>query len=134
VSTIEVARWLWQSDAARQTVVAAASDYVSKHPPSTTAAPSGKSNSQDTAIKTADKTLDALAMEMVDVDKQIVALHYPVGWQASYLKVSWTLWLPDYLLGALLTAIAISMGSTFWFDAVQNLLKIRGTGPKPSSR
>jgi len=57
-----------------------------------------------------------------------------MGWQAAKLKTVWTSWILEYLFGGMITAIAISMGSTFWFDAVQSLLKIRGTGPKPSSR
>ncbi|MET3119592.1 hypothetical protein AAKU64_003833 [Undibacterium sp. GrIS 1.8] len=38
------------------------------------------------------------------------------------------------LLGCLITAFAISMGAPFWFDFLQNILKlnVRGTGDKPA--
>lgn len=35
------------------------------------------------------------------------------------------------LLGWLLTAIAISMGSSFWFDLLNKLINVRNTGSKP---
>lgn len=34
-------------------------------------------------------------------------------------------------LGGLLTAIATIFGAPFWFDALQQLVQIRGSGPKP---
>jgi hypothetical protein len=38
------------------------------------------------------------------------------------------------MVGCLVSAVAISMGSSFWFDALQSLIKIKGTGPKPVAR
>jgi len=32
-----------------------------------------------------------------------------------------------------LTAIAISMGSSFWFDILNKLINVRNTGSKPQS-
>jgi hypothetical protein len=115
VSTVEVARWLWQSDSARQAVVAAATEMAAK------------------GLPQPPKTVDAMADRIVWVDRRIVDLQYPVGWKMAGLKDPMS-WLGGYLVGCLLTAIAISMGSTFWFDALQNLVKIRGAGPKPGGR
>ncbi len=36
-----------------------------------------------------------------------------------------------YLLGWLITGIAISMGASFWFDLLSKLVKVRNTGGKP---
>lgn len=38
-----------------------------------------------------------------------------------------------YLLGCALTALAGTLGAPFWFAALADLLKIRGSGPKPAS-
>ena len=128
LDTIAVARWLWQGDAARQAAISAASDYASKNP-----AP--KQSSEPTkSEKQTDTPAVALVAQIVSADQQVSKLQYPIGWPPSNWKLGWISWALEYLFGALITAIAISMGSSFWFDAVQNLIKIRGTGPKPGAR
>ncbi len=143
VSTIAVSRWLWQSDAARQAVVAAANEMVAKGQPQQAQGSGNQAPPPGNALASggspAPATPEDLAKRIADVDRRVVELQYPVGWSASYLQPAAGQqpnrgWLPEYLVGGLLTAIAISMGSTFWFDALQNLLKIRGSGPKPSGR
>lgn len=39
----------------------------------------------------------------------------------------------NQLLGWLITALALSLGSTFWFDLLNRFIQLRGTGPKPQS-
>jgi len=39
----------------------------------------------------------------------------------------------SWFLGCATTAIAISLGAPFWFDALQNLMNLRGTGAPPKS-
>jgi len=43
-------------------------------------------------------------------------LQYPIGWRSA--NWGWP-WFFQYVLGSIITAIAISMGSSFWFDALQ---------------
>jgi hypothetical protein len=119
IDTITVARWLYQSDAARQATLAAATDYVNKNPPAATS----KATS-----------LDQITKQISDANKQIGDLQYPIGWGVENVKGPVTTWIWEYLLGCIITAIAVSMGSTFWFDSLQNLIKLRSTGPKPASR
>lgn len=38
-----------------------------------------------------------------------------------------------YVLGCALTAVAGALGAPFWFAALADILKIRGSGPKPAS-
>ena len=133
VDTIAVVRWLWQSDTARQAVVAAATDYVKQNPAPTTDTQTAGS---DPAKDPAKAVLERMATQISTVDRTIVDLQYPVGWPVRREQgEQWLVqWLPQYFLGSFITAIAISMGSTFWFDALQSLIKIRSTGPKPGSR
>lgn len=127
VDTIGIARWLWQGDAARQAVIGAASDYVRTNP----VPPTSNSHAGENPQNSPPKDLGTFATQVVNLDRSIVALQYPIGWHAT--NRGWT-WLLQYLFGAMITAIAISMGSSFWFDALQSMVKIRGAGPKPSAR
>lgn len=52
-------------------------------------------------------------------------LYYQFGDNISLLKIM------KVILGWLLTAIAISMGSSFWFDILNRLIDVRNTGSKP---
>lgn len=51
----------------------------------------------------------------------------PIGWQTD--------WLNEInrfsIIGWLITATAALFGAPFWFDLLQQLIRIRGTGPKP---
>ncbi|MGF6928505.1 hypothetical protein QFZ48_004005 [Chitinophaga sp. W2I13] len=48
----------------------------------------------------------------------------------------WGITLPNYLsiIGWLITAFAISLGATFWFDLLQRLISIRQAGVKPEEK
>jgi hypothetical protein len=126
LNTIAVVRWLWQGDTARQAAVSAAADFVRKTPP-TPEKPGDKKS--DGIVNTND---GVIAARILDIDQQIGALHYPIGWYGFSGRGISVFWVLSYIAGAIITGLAISMGSTFWFDAVQSLLKIRGAGPKPS--
>ncbi len=39
----------------------------------------------------------------------------------------------ERLLGWILTALAISLGAPFWFDLLNKIIQLRGTGPKPKT-
>lgn len=126
VDTIAVTRWLWQGDAARQAAVTAAIEYARANPlpPSAAAKPNDVQN---------EKPLDVgqFATRVIKLDEQLSSLQYPIGWPPAQSGVFWFL---QYLAGSLITAIAISMGSTFWFDALQGFLKLRAAGVKPGTR
>jgi hypothetical protein len=50
----------------------------------------------------------------------------PIGWQNDINRFS--------LIGWLITATAALFGAPFWFDLLQKLIRLRGTGPKPSAQ
>jgi hypothetical protein len=124
IDTIGIGLWLWNGDAARQAVVSAAADYSKSHtlPPTVTNDAGGKKVMAD-AVKT-------MTQQVADADRQVTALQFPIGWPVKFD----VFWLLQYLVGSLLSAIAISMGSTFWFNALQSLINLRGAGPKPDAR
>lgn len=63
----------------------------------------------------------------------------PLGWGQSNFNQQFNLGenigiqLFKVILGWGLTAIAISMGSSFWFDLLNKLINVRNTGSKPQS-
>ncbi len=70
-----------------------------------------------------------------DIDS-IHALDIPIGWKGTNVKDLKTFW--DYInfrhiVGWLATILAICMGAPFWFDLLNKIANLRGTGPKPSS-
>lgn len=50
----------------------------------------------------------------------------PIGWQNEINVFS--------PIGWLITATAALFGAPFWFDLLQRLIRLRGTGPKPSAQ
>lgn len=52
---------------------------------------------------------------------------FPMGWQSGAVAD-----LPLALAGWVLTALALSMGAPFWFDALNKLNIVRASGPKPA--
>lgn len=47
----------------------------------------------------------------------------PIGWQSGFDRFA--------IIGWFITATATLFGAPFWFDLLQQLIRIRGTGPKP---
>jgi len=136
IDTIAVVQWLWKSDAARQAVLVAATNYEKQGSPGSKPVAGYGSD---------DPNYTKMATRVAGADQTIYELQYPVGWNingkpSELLLRSWSLerrdhsQLSQYLLGCLLTAIAISMGSTFWFGALESLINIRSSGPKPPAR
>jgi hypothetical protein len=104
VDSLKIAEALWQEPGARAAVVAAAEAYGTAHP---------TQPSQDTSAST-----------------ELAQLPIPLGWP-NFAALSKTGGIDQALLGWLMTALAVSLGAPFWFDALQTFLNVRGTGPKP---
>ncbi|MEA5465314.1 hypothetical protein [Leptothoe sp. PORK10 BA2] len=51
----------------------------------------------------------------------------------AVLEADWPLPIPRHWLGWLVTGVAVSMGSSFWFDALKRVMSVRSSGVKPSS-
>ena len=60
--------------------------------------------------------------------------HLPVGWQADQLHLDrWQDWV-QRILGWLIVAIASLFGAPFWFDVLQSVVRIKGSGPSPAEK
>ena len=60
--------------------------------------------------------------------------HLPIGWQSQKeLPNGWVDWLAKGL-GWIVTAAATLFGAPFWFDTLQAVVRLKGTGPSPMEK
>ncbi|MEO1591440.1 MAG: hypothetical protein AAFU71_09135 [Cyanobacteria bacterium J06632_22] len=73
------------------------------------------------------------------VQQTLAEYPIPVGHTDTIVRAqaeaedSWPLPIPRRWLGWLVTGIAISMGSSFWFDALRRVMSVRTSGSKPTT-
>jgi hypothetical protein len=129
--SIHVADRLWKDGALRDSVVATAAAFKEEQP---------------------EQPADA-KKQLATLSKQAEAVRkagFPIGWRlldgslcarldetdlaaASADTKCWNASPSDYSLliaGWILTALAVSLGSNFWFDMLGKVLQLRGSGPK----
>ena len=117
--TIGIVRQLSKDSTLRQSIVAAAQTAK---------------DSTEGASEPIDKRINA-AKDSFD---SITNLGIPIGWPHGDAKArtrrekitncfNWITDRPSMLLGWLLTAIAISLGAPFWFDALNRIMVVRST-------
>jgi len=70
----------------------------------------------------------------------------PIGWTAQLLPQipdnatnqertdQWAIWILLHTAGWLITAFATLFGAPFWFDALQQIVRLKGSGPSPSEK
>ena len=80
---------------------------------------------------------DVSTQTAVDIKKTIAELNaMPIGWLDTTPTINWhTCTVGDgffaQFIGWLITASATLFGAPFWFDLLQQLIRLRGTGAKP---
>lgn len=137
VDSISLARTLWTDPAVRSAMVGAAQQYVDRNGQQTAA--DAKQRLQDAScaleklplpigwtLQTPKKmdpppACDAVALQITDFKDAMQAV------KERFSSNAW-IWM---IVGWLLTALAVSFGAPFWFDALKNLLNVRNAGPKP---
>ncbi|RYZ01229.1 MAG: hypothetical protein EOO73_36205 [Myxococcales bacterium] len=102
--TLHVVSALWADEALRSAVVASAHTLVQ--------APPGP---------------EATVPQLLAEAEQLARSGLPVGWHSGIPFRTST------VLGWLLTAVAVSLGASFWFDVLNKVLRVRGTGLKISA-
>jgi len=64
----------------------------------------------------------------------IEGLGYPIGWSDvnPTSLIGWSLF--DMLAGWLITAAATLFGAAFWFDMLEQFVRLKGSGPSPAEK
>jgi len=67
---------------------------------------------------------------------QLYSANLPIGWSEASLnqRLASPLAIAATLGGWLITALATLFGAPFWFDALQKITNLRGTGAKPNEK
>ncbi len=122
-----------QATAAGTSTASATSSSADASAPAATPAPSAASGADGTDVNTkSDSTRQASALSADDLMKTLSTL--PVGWgvERPVDTEAW-FWACQHVLGWIITASAAVFGAPFWFDLLQQLIQIRGTGAKPAT-
>jgi hypothetical protein len=121
VSSVRIAHTLWIDRDARQGMVDAANDYLKANP----TLPTGTGSLAD-QMKTSVQAVNQVSAELL----------LPLGWRFSPSQyVDWWKQYPVamsgdalvVLIGWLITAGALSLGASFWFDTLNKIMVIRNT-------
>jgi len=82
---------------------------------------------QTVAVAAAEAAKSAPGTVFIPADHTLDAFGFHVNW----FDASWG-FSGLAFFGCAITAFAISLGAPFWFDILQNLMNLRGTGAKPA--
>jgi len=130
--SIDLARYLYENPAVRQSLADRASQIVndSSYIDLVNEAKAAKYDSLH-PWKNADeavKQVNASVKELKTFKTELDATALPVGWQKD-VKYNWI----TKIFGLLVTALAVSLGAPFWFDMLNKLVNLRSVGKKPES-
>jgi hypothetical protein len=82
----------------------------------------------------------AIEVKPIETPEQALAkldaLGLPIGWTKEAIdRISkGPMEIPVRLLGWFITAIATLFGASFWFDALQRVTRLKGSGPSPAEK
>jgi hypothetical protein len=89
----------------------------------------------DTLPKETDVALQEIEADLKEIkalSAKIYDTKLPLGWNNDTVP-RWPWGWFEKMLGLLLTAVAVSMGTPFWFEVLNKLVNLRNAGVKPKS-
>jgi hypothetical protein len=91
-----------------------------------------KNHAPDTTPVTIEKLNSNLALVRQDIDTLYTAIpaDLPIGWKDGKMELKK---FPSHILGWLATILAICLGAPFWFDILNKVANLRGSGAKPAT-
>lgn len=90
----------------------------------------------DTVPKASEKALSEIHQELKAIrtlSAKIYETKLPLGWRNDTWQENDLGWL-EKIAGLLLTAMAVSLGTPFWFDVLSKLANLRNAGNKPKAQ
>lgn len=70
----------------------------------------------------------------VDALQKLQELAVPIGWTQPKVHALATLNGLETVIGWLITAVATLFGAPFWFDALERVVRLKGSGPSPAEK
>ncbi len=126
VDAVRIVRQLYSEPGLRAAMTKNAGDFLQAK---------GSSGVQSTS----DQAVAAQITAIGKAQSQLLAGAIPVGWTTipkigrQYINLADVLaWWPN-VAGWFITALAGMLGAPFWFNTLQKLVNLRGTGPKPKT-
>lgn len=138
--TIEITKYLYNNPEARAKVVAKAFETIKDESIKNNIEhiKQNKSVKDDSTKLAYDQLNDSLKVKMVVFNQATSALKdsIPLGWTSSEFLAqksvfNWIGFIVKKLIGMAITVVAIMMGAPFWFDVLNKISNLRGTGNKP---
>ena len=138
VNSISIAHLLWVDRDIRDGMVSAATDYLKDHPeaPVVDKASEGAEHGQPSESLSERDLIHRMESSVKAVDAVTTKYMLPVGWRYNWREYLWG-WenRPRYmirlgivtLIGWLITAGALSLGASFWFDMLNKIMVVRNT-------
>jgi hypothetical protein len=123
IDAIALARQLYADPVMREALAKQATQYVAEHPPAAASAASTPASAPDAEARyrrAVDQWVAARDQLTRTVPGASAAADMPT---LQRIREGW--------LGWVVTALAGMLGAPFWFDLLQKLTNLRGTGPKP---
>lgn len=115
IDTVAVARLLWNSPELRMSLASQASEVIA---------------AQKSSEKIDAATIPAPSVEPIVLAKQALGdLEIPLGWRTGVSLAA----ILSALFGWIISVIAISAGSRFWFGVLNRITNMRLTGPLPQA-
>ncbi|HTY83709.1 MAG TPA: hypothetical protein VMB19_05805 [Silvibacterium sp.] len=133
VNSITIAHLLWVDRDIRDGMVSAATDYLKSHPNGPVLA--NQAGESSGAISSRE-LVARMESSVKAVDEVTNKYMLPVGWRYSWRDYLWgwenrtrhmTLMALVTLAGWLITAGALSLGASFWFDMLNKIMVVRNT-------
>lgn len=141
--TIEISKYLYSNPDARAAVAAQAyktgADDSIKADMQQLKQTMAAQTSNDTTRLTLNQLQDSLQAKVESINKAKAALDQsiPLGWTkmefSSAKESGWLLFVLIKIIGLAVTVIAIMMGAPFWFDVLNKISNLRGSGKKPDT-
>ena len=139
--TIEISKYLYNNPEAAKTIAAKAyetanNEEIKQEMERKKLATTAQNDTVKLTIQQADSSIKANRKIMEDA-KAVLKASFPLGWANSSFSESrewyeWILFWLAKLIGMALTVVAIMMGAPFWFEILNKVSNIRGSGKKPN--
>ena len=137
--SINIARYLYSNPDARAKVAAAAYEAGNDSTQVFNQRITSIKNANDTTVKQLQATMQT-GLDNINQAQAALQEDLPFGWDKKYFSAlshsdagTTFLSILSKLTGLVATIIAIMMGAPFWFDLLNKVANLRGTGAKPPS-